>query len=99
MRLFRKSRAVVRPPIARPPVEVPPPQIRPFHPSAGTEGQSAARIAQFTPAEREVWDWGQVTPTTPPSCIRGSVATEVDFYLLMYQLNRAMTNLEHDETP
>lgn len=90
MRLFR--RAV--PAVVRPAIVVPPPRISPFCPSPGTEDEAAARIARFTAAEQEVWEWGQVTPTFPLACVRGGPLTEVDNYLLRYQINREIEDIE-----
>lgn len=90
MRLFR--RAV--PAVVRPAVEVPPARVRPFRPSPGTEDEAAARIARFTAAEQEVWEWGQVTATFSLGCVRGGPLTEVDSYLLTYQINREIEDIE-----
>lgn len=93
MRLFR--RAV--PAVARPAVAVPPPRVSPFRPSPGTEAEAAARIGRFTPAEQDVWEWGQVTPTFPLGCVRGGPLSEVDYYLLRYQINRDIEAIEDCE--
>ena len=100
MRLFRRS-AASEPPASAPEVhhvsvEIPPPEIHAFRPTPGMEEQAAARIARFTPAEREVWEWGQVTPTSIQMriCSRGGSPSEVDTYLTMYQINQVIRVIE-----
>ena len=44
-----------------------------------------------------MWEWGQVTPTFPLACVRGGPLTEVDYYLLTYQVNREIENIESRE--
>ena len=77
------------------PVEIPSPEIYAFRPTPGMEEQAAARIARFTPAEREVWEWGQVTPTSTQMriCSRGGSPSEVDTYLAMYQINQVIRDV------